>query len=673
MMTKIYNKIMGVAICILLGYQLTMAQKSYDICIYGSSSGGVIAAYTAKKMGKSVLLIEPGKHLGGLTSGGLGYTDIGNKYAVTGLGLDFYRRTGKYYGQFESWIFEPHVAENIFNEYIKSAKVEVLYNHRLNAVKKEGGYIGEITLENSTTPSQKLKKIKAKVFIDCTYEGDLMAKAGVSYFVGREASSVYGESYSGVQVRSSATPQRGNQIPDGVDPYKIPGRPESGLLWGISNSVLAPIGSGDKHVQAYNFRICLTNDPQNRIPITKPEGYDPLRYELLPRCIQKLTDTNDICEVLKFDLMPNHKTDINNTGGFSTDMVGYNWDYPEADYATRTKIQKEHELYNKGLLYFIQHDKRIPLAMRNFLLEWGYPKDEYQDNGNWSPQMYVREARRMIGEYVMTQANCEAKEIVEDGIGMAAYGMDSHNTQRLMINGMVKNEGDLQKAGTGPYPISYRALTPKRSECKNLLVPVCLSASHIGFGSIRMEPVFMVLGQSAGIAAALAVTNSQPVQEVNVAEIQKILRDNPRADGSTPDIMVDNRDTAQIEIKGQWSLVRGGFYGPDALISRVHNQSKEVRFIPAIKKAGYYTVYTYVKPTIKDASSVMNCLVNDGKAVKEISIKHADVAVKGQTSGEWVSLGQYRLAAGSKPYVAITNKNADGVLSADAVLFVLEN
>jgi hypothetical protein len=645
------------------------AQQSYDICVYGGTSGGVIAAYTAKKMGKSVLLIEPGKHLGGMSSGGLGYTDIGNKYAVTGLGLDFYRRVGKHYGQFESWIFEPHVAEDVFNQYISEAKVPVLYQHRIIAAVKDKGIIKEIKLEHSSDP-KKTQIIRAAVFIDCSYEGDLMARAGVSYMVGRESSAVYNESYNGVQVQPPATPQHGNQVPDGVDPYKTPGQPSSGLLWGISDAKLAPIGSGDKHVQAYNFRICLSNDPANRIPITEPADYDPARYELLPRYIAKLTTQTDIREILKFDLMPNHKTDINNGGGFSTDMIGCNWDYPDGDYATREKIQREHELYNKGLLYFIGHDPRIPDSIRLFMLDWGYPKDEYADNGNWSPQMYIREARRMKGVYVMTQANCERKEIVTDGIGMAAYGMDSHNTQRLVINGMVKNEGDVERGGAGPYPIAYRALTPKPEECTNLLVPVCLSASHIGYGSIRMEPVFMVLGQSAAIAATYAVNNRSTVQQVDVKKLQAFLAADPLVNGSEPEILIDNDDSAHVSVSGKWSLKKGGTYGHSAYYSAVNDQPKSIRFTPDLKKAGSYDVYTYVLPKLNNISPATSITLFDGRQEKEVIIRKEKIIVNGQTSGEWVHLGKMDLRAGKQAGITISNKGAGGVVVADAVLLV---
>ncbi|KAA2238966.1 FAD-dependent oxidoreductase [Chitinophaga agrisoli] len=664
-MIKKHLSLLALAITVAIAAR---AQQVYDICIYGGTSGGVIAAYTAKKMGKSVLLVEPGRRLGGMSSGGLGYTDIGNKYAVTGLGLDFYRRVGRHYGQFEAWIFEPHVAEDVFMQYIHEANVPVLLESRIVSAEKKNGIIQTIKLENPAT--KKITDVRAAIFIDCSYEGDLMAKAGVSYMVGREASSVYNESYNGVQVQPPAVPQHGNQVPDGVDPYKIPGNPSSGLLWGISNAKLAPIGSGDKHVQAYNFRICLTNDPANRIPITRPEDYDPSRYELLPRYIARLHTQNDIREILKFDLMPNHKTDINNGGGFSTDMIGMNWDYPEGDYATRARIQKQHELYNKGLLYFIGHDPRIPDSIRLFMLDWGYPKDEYQDNGNWSPQMYIREARRMIGAYVMTQSNCERKEIVQDGIGMAAYGMDSHNTQRLVMNGMVKNEGDVEKGGAGPYPIAYRALTPKESECKNLLVPVCLSASHIGYGSIRMEPVFMVLGQSAAIAASYAIDAHSSVQQVNVPKLQAFLAANPLMNGATPEILVDNDDSAHVQVTGKWSLKKGGTYGPSAHYSAVNKEPKSIKFIPAIKKAGSYDIYTYVLPKMNDLAPTTAVTLSDGQHEKEVLINMKEITVNGQTTGEWVHLGKMSLPAGNTASVTISNKNATGVVVADGVLFI---
>ena len=637
-----------------------------DICVYGGSSAGVMAAYTAKKMGKSVILIEPGRHLGGLTTGGLGYTDIGNKYAISGISRDYYRRIGKYYGKFEQWIFEPHVAEDLFREYVKRADVNVLYSYRLVSAKKQNGLLQSIMLESSSGNSGN-RVINAKMFLDCTYEGDLMAKAGVSYTVGREDNKTYSETYNGVQLLDK------HQFADGVDPYKIPKKPESGLLWGISPAALQPQGSGNKQVQTYNFRICLSSNPANMIPITKPEEYDSTRYELLLRAIEK-NPKLAFNTILKPDVMPNQKTDINNNGPFSTDMIGMNYDFPEGNYKQRADIQRQHELYNKGLLYFIGHDRRMRPDIQAEMLKLGYPKDEYTDNGNWSLQMYVREARRLVGEYVMTQANCQGKEIVPDGVGLAAYTMDSHNCQRLVIekNGMkmVKNEGDVQIGGFPPYPISYRCLIPKASECQNLLVPVCLSASHIAYGSIRMEPVFMVLAQSSAVAASMAIDGKTSVQAVDIKKLQAALKVNPLADGSTPEILVDNDDAAHVTRTGDWTRDNKGSYGPSYFtINGSSQELKSVRFSPDVTKAATYQVYLYF-PKIAGASGKTTVTVSDGSQAKVKTIREADIRVEGQTSGEWVPLGAVKLVPGKKPYVDISTKDADGAIVADAVLFV---
>ena len=642
-------------------------ERNYDIIVYGGNSAGVIAAYTARMNGKSVLLIEPGNHLGGLSSGGLGVTDIGNKYAVTGLALDFYRRIGQHYGKLEQWIFEPHVAEGIFKEYVKKAKFEVLYQHRLRSVKKEAGAIKELIVENTNEPSVT-KTIKGSMFIDCTYEGDLMAKAGVSYTVGRESNADYQETYNGVQLGHT------HQFMDSIDPYKIPGDPTSGLVWGISSDTLAPRGTGDKKVQAYNFRVCLTRDPANRIEITKPDDYDANRYELLLRYLARFPKEMEDTIIrqwpaLGFQLIPNHKTDINNGhAAMSTDMIGMNYDYANGSYETRQKITKAHEAYTRGMLYFLGHDTRVSKAVRDSMLLWGYPKDEYTDNGNWTPQLYVREARRMRSDYVMTQANCEGRAIAEDGIGMAAYTMDSHHTQRLVVNGMVKNEGDLMIGGGHPYPISYRSIIPKASECKNLFVPVCLSATHIAYGSIRMEPVFMVLGQSAAQAAVLAIDSQVAVQQVNVSELQKTLKNNPLADHQPVEIIIDNEDKEQVTTVGNWATRKDNSYGPSSLIDTSHTAIKTVRFTPDLKKSGPTALYIFF-PKIKSSSAKTWVTVFDGKVKKDVIVNHAEVVVLGQASGEWVSLGNYTMKEGRNSYIEVSTRGADGATIADAVLF----
>lgn len=486
-----------------------------DICIYGATSAGIIAAYTASREGKSVLLIEPTDRIGGLSAGGLGETDIGKVDIIRGLSMDFYRRIGQAYGKTEPvFQFEPKVALSVFQSYLQEAGVKVLLPYRLCKVHKQHNDISSITLENAHHTSIRCK-VTAKVFLDCSYEGDLMARAGVTYTVGRESNAQYGETYNGVQMLDK------HQFPDGIDPYKIRGNARSGLVYGISKGVMGKQGDADHHVQAYNFRITLTNDPANRIDITKPENYDSSRYELLLR--QKEKQPWQSCrDVFGWSLMPNHKTDLNNNGGLSTDMIGESWNYPEASYKKRQEIWKKHLDYTKGFLYFIGHDKRIPENIRHEMLEWGYPKDEYLANNHFTPQLYIREARRMIGRMVMTQAYCQGREVADDPIGWAAYTMDSHNAGRYVVNGMVKNEGDVQIPIPGPYNVSYRCITPRETEVRNLLVPVCLSASHIAYGSIRMEPVFMVLGETSALAACQAIDLHQNcVQQVDSRDVMK--------------------------------------------------------------------------------------------------------------------------------------------------------
>jgi len=415
---------------------------------------------------------------------------------------------------------------------VEEAGFDTLLYHRAIKVNKEGAKITSIVLENSESPSSKPHQIiQAKVFVDCSYEGDLMARAGVSYTIGREDNSKYGETYNGFQFRKHCV----HQFPDSISPYVVPGDSTSGLVYGITeNGVFTEKGTGDKNIQAYNYRVCITKVDSNKIPITKPDNYDPAKYELLARIGERRAWTTLAVPpwkgnfgILIIDEMPNGKTDVNNYGGFSTDFIGENWDYPEADYATREKITKAHEDYQKGLFYFIGHSPRIPKKIRDQMLEYGYCNDEFTDNAGWPFQLYVREARRMIGEYVMTEHNWNRDTVVDDGVAIASYGMDSHNTQRIIVNGMVKNEGDVQ-AWRGEdeiraYPVSYRSITPKREECTNLLVPVCLSATHIAYGSIRMEPVFMMLGEAAGAAASLAIDNEESVQEVDYEELKELI------------------------------------------------------------------------------------------------------------------------------------------------------
>lgn len=641
-------------------------RRECDVCVYGGTSAGVIAAYAAARQGKSVLLVEPGYRLGGLSSGGLGQTDIGNKQVVKGLALDFYRRVGRHYGALEHWIFEPGVAEAVFKDYIVRGGVEVLYGHRILRAGKEGTQIVSIRLENTGKRFGRTE-VMAKEYIDCSYEGDLMARAGVSYTVGREANDVYGETWNGVHMRPT------HQFPDGVDPYIVRGDPASGLLWGISDGSLAAEGSGDGLVQAYNYRLCLTDDESNRIPITRPDDYDSTRYELLLRLIEAKRD-DSIHSYMHFSFMPNHKTDINNNGGFSTDMIGMNHSYPEASYAERERIVAAHKSYTLGLLWFLGHDSRVPERIRASMLRWGLPKDEYVDTGHWTPQLYIRESRRMIGEYVATQANCENRETVDDGVGMAAYTMDSHNCQRVVVEkdgrAMVKNEGDVQIHGGRPYDVSYRSITPKRGECTNLLVPVCLSASHIAYGSIRMEPVFMLLAQSAAKAACLAIDGGIKVQEVDAGLIQRMYREDPLLDGTAPDVIVDDTDVEADPASGWYRVDAGDGYGRSYYLLDPTRGRRSLRYPFSVPQDGRYTVYTYYIRR-GATSGIMELSVNDGRSDRRVVLDSSKITVKGQTSGEWVSLGEYDLRAGGQCSVDFTNDgDVTGQICADAVLVV---
>jgi FAD dependent oxidoreductase len=602
-----------IGLCLLLGLPAPLRAEfiETDVCVFGASSGGIAAAIQATRMGKSVVIAEPGHFIGGLTTGGLGATDIGNKAAIGGIAREFYRRIARHYAQdsawtFETraeyfakrgsgqskasdltsadatmWTFEPHVAEEIFNEMLKEAKVPVYFEQRLEFVRKEHGRITEMVVENANV-------YRAKMFIDATYEGDLLAKSDVSFVVGRESNREYDETLNGIRAE---TPKHQFLVP--VDPYVKPGETNSGLLPFIQGREASassssegdksiddddddtekPVtktkkedsyrqtgrvggkpGEGDTRVQTYNYRLCFTTNAANRMSLEAPRHYEAGKYELLARYFEALVAAGRQPKLIEFwnpIWLPNQKTDINNNGGFSTDFIGGSWDYPEADYKTRERIAKEHEDYTRGFLTFLATSPRVPENIREEMKLWGPCKDEFQTTDGWPNQIYVREARRMISDYVMTESHCRGKQRAEDSISLAAYNMDSHNVQRIVKNGRVENEGDVQVAPMSPYPISYRAIVPKRSECENLLVPVCLSASHIAYGSIRMEPVFMILGQSAATAACLAIDEKIRVQKVDYAKLRaRLLADKqilewPAASGARPTTSRTNAPAAK--------------------------------------------------------------------------------------------------------------------------------
>lgn len=495
-----------------------------DVCVYGATSAGIVAAIRAKVLGKSVALLHPGKFIGGLTTGGLGLTDYGRKHVIGGLARDFYRQTGNHYKKVEEFHFEPRVASAVYTQMLHEAGQDVILCQYLDRVEMDGKKIRAITTMSDL-------RVEAKVFIDATYEGDLMAKAGVTYTVGRESNEVYGETLNGIQVQNK------HQFSHAVDPYVKEGDPSSGLLPNVvAEDLSARQGQGDKRVQAYCFRMCMTDDPTLIIPWQRPDNCRPELYVLAERWFRGEKDayneqlrTPDSTVPAKFDIMPNktaqgyHKTDTNNHGPVSSDYIGASYEWPDATYEQRERIFQDHVNYQQGFYWFMANSPTVPERYRKAYSRWGLPKDEFAETGHWPHSLYIREARRMVADYVITEHDCRGTKKAEDSVGMGSYGMDSHNCARFVKDGRVLNDGDVQVHGFPPYGISYRAIVPKASECQNLFVPVCLSSSHISYGSARMEPVFMVLGESAAIAACLCIDDGLAVQGLPYPKLKEHL------------------------------------------------------------------------------------------------------------------------------------------------------
>ena len=671
------------------------ATASYDLVVYGGTSSGIAAAVQAARMGKTAVLIESTQHLGGLTTGGLGATDIGNKAAIGGIAREFYGKIWEHYQQPASWThqkrdeyvnrrgtandsnertmwtFEPHVATQVYDAMLRDVrdKVTVVKGERLDLAKgvvKQGARIVRIVMESG-------RAFEGRMFIDATYEGDLLAKAGVKYHVGREANATYGETINGVQTGHSVSHQFTKQ----VDPYVKPGDPKSGVLPGINTAGPGEEFAGDSKVQAYNFRMCTTDVPENRRAWEKPANYDPQWFELALRNFE----AGDLRVPWNPVSMPNRKTDTNNNFAISTDFIGQNWGYPEADYATRAKIWQAHVDWQQGLMWTLANNPRVPEKVRAEFQRLGLAKDEFTDNENWPHQLYVREARRMISDYVMTEKNCTRAEVVNDSVGMGAYNMDSHNIQRYITKeGFVRNEGDVQ-VRVRPYPISFRSLRPKATECTSLLAPTCLSSSHIAFGSIRMEPVFMVLGQSSATAAVHAIEQGVDIQKIDPKKLQERLT----KDGQVLDLI-----SAEIAPRAMVSKAKlGGIVVDDAeaqrtgfdSISSAHSTYVETgyrhdgnggkgemtaRFVPDLPRAGSYQVFVAYPWNANRASNV------------PVTIKHADGEAKvtlNETKKPAVQellqpVGTFRFEKGRAGYVEISNAGTDGYVVIDAVQWV---
>jgi len=672
----------------------------YDLVVYGGTSAGVIAAVQMKRMGKSVIVVCPDKHLGGLSSGGLGFTDTGNKSVIGGLSREFYHRVWKHYNEPAAWkwqrredygnkgqgtvamdgehrtmwIFEPHVAEQVFEDLVREHQIPVERDEwldRAKGVKKTDARITSITMLSGKTYA-------GRMFIDATYEGDLLATAGVEYHVGREAQSVYGEQWNGVQTGVLHHRHHFGVLKEKISPYVVPGDPKSGVLPRISAEPPGAYGQGDKRVQAYCYRMCLTDHPDNLVPFPMPQGYDPKQYELLLRIFG--AGWRETFE--KFDHIPNRKSDVNNHGPMSTDNIGFSYDYPEGSYERRREILEEHRTYQQGWLYFVANDPRVPKDVQEKMRRWGLSRDEFKDNGNWPHQIYVREARRMIGQFVMTENELLKKRPTPDSVGMGSYTIDSHNVQRYIApEGYVQNEGDIGVPTKGPYTIAYGSLVPKRGQAKNLLVPVCVSSSHIAFGSMRMEPVFMILGQSSATAAAIALDDGIAVQDVPYAKLRsrlladgQVLESNAAETGGRSGldpkkmegIVVDDADA---KLAGQWTESKslepwiGASYRHDGKTS---DGKSTARFETRLPRAGRYEVRLAYTPNENRATRVP-VTVHHAGGEQTVFVNEKQ---KPPIDGLFVSLGVFEFSADKLAAVVVSNRGVDGYVVIDAVQWV---
>ncbi len=499
---------------------------SPDICIYGGTASGVMAAVTAAKQKCSVIIIEPSRWLGGMTGGGLSHVDWGREKAVGGTALSILSKN-----------YDDAKYREVFRELVKKYRIRVIYEHRVSTVQKEGASIRSITLDHAppdalgcpiAAPTKAgAMKITARLFIDCSYEGDLMARAGVSYTWGRESHDEYDESLAGV---------RPNLAVYDIDPYVTPGDPKSGLLPFVQDMKAQPEGSADRLTMGYGFRWKFSKDA-DRLPITAPERYDPKQFELYRRGFKnkaKIDEGRRMKGKLGFFEPAGGRIHSIGQGNLARALLaptnyGSNAEYPDGDFATRARIWKADQEFMRGMTHFLRTDDCVPDKFKQLATELGFQRGIFDDTQGWPHQLYVREARRMKSDYIVTQKDLECTTNPVDSIGLASYGVDDWPYATYVHEGKVALYGGefsmlyIDEKHEGIYKIPYRAITPKQSECTNLLVPVCVSASHIAMTSIRMEPVWMILGESAGVAAAMAVTESIPVQQVPYARLKEKL------------------------------------------------------------------------------------------------------------------------------------------------------
>jgi len=651
---------------------------SADLVIYGGTPAGISAGIVAAREGASVTIIEPTRWIGGMVTGGLCRTDVGKEKTIGGFPREFFARAAAVKSDTPMWYAEPSVNHATFETMLKEAGVKVIKGQALKTLTKEGARITSLTTTDGTTH-------EGKMFVDATYEGDLMAAAKVSYIVGRESSSQYGESLAGyhpmpirprtVEVMESDCPSIG-----GTGPSYIHGTPASisaldahgQPIYGVFKAPNLAPGSADNLTQSYNFRICVTQRPDIKIPFPKPASYDPAKYELLLRLIQTFPGVR-FGRLFHIGSVSSGKYDLNAQGLFSTDYPGANTGYPDGDATTRARIWQDHVDFIQGMLWFLGHDERVPQSLRDQCNSWGLCKDEFADNDYWPYALYVREGRRMIGEYVMIQKDLQNDIFKDDSVGMGSFVIDCHIVQRIVAeDGTVRDEGSFPDAPALPYQIAYRSLTPKQSECENLLVPVCLSASHIAYCSLRMEPVYMALGHASGLAAVMAMKNGSSVQAIDVQALRKKLLEQeavlelaelasmPRS-AKLPGIIMDEQDAERV---GNWA---GSTYGNPVDGASRHDENtekgqKSVIYSLKVPEDGRYEVRVSYAPAPNRASNV------------PVTIQHAEgsntvlVNQKKQPGdGTFTSLGIFSFKASQDAMVTISNKDTNGIVGADAV------
>ncbi|QIU92675.1 FAD-dependent oxidoreductase [Bacteroides faecium] len=638
-------------------------EEKYDLIVYGGTSSGIIAAYAASKGGLKVAILEPGKHIGGLTTSGLGHVDIGNPETVGGYAREFLKRVGSHYGKTKIQVdMESSVAENVFQQMLKETGVDVYYHSRLlsrRGVVRQGNKIQNLILEDG-------REFSARIYIDATYEGDLMAQSGVSYTVGREAIKKYNESSAGIQ------------------PYKLVRKYNDTQLKEVKQlsdafpldyvfSDREQVGDADHRVQAYVYRLCITTNKENQVPFTKPGGYDPQRYANVLTRINRLKLLT-LDKALTLYKLPNQKFDVNHM-----DLVNASWKYAEASYEDRNYIESYHKHYQQGLLYFLSNDEKVPEQLRNDTKRYGYAADEFADNDNWPYMLYVREGRRMIGKYVMRQQDAWDNPHKEDAIAIGSYFMDCHTVQRFITPaGEMLEEGEMKHAPFRPYEISYGAIIPKQKECENLFVSVCMSATHTIYGSLRMEPVFMMTGHAAGAASVLAIRDNLAIQQVDIQQLQKELISQGQILHYTPEdeFYIDKEtvtgyvmDDADAILTGHWghSVSAGPFLMYDyRFVNQSATETAVAVFEPDLPGNGIYEIQIMYSPDQNRSKAVRVVIeTDDGE-----KIVFVDMTQQIESPDYWFSLGTYKFSKVGKPKVIISNQGTGGIVVADGIRFI---